>query len=66
MFDIQLSWKEFSTAVNNGSLQITYINKDSNYYLFSVREGIQLVCVIPNGNAEDFENNYKDESISLI
>lgn len=64
--DIRLTWEEFRDSVDNHELSIKYIQKDGNYYLFVIKESVQFVCVLQIENSEEFVQNYKLNSISIL
>lgn len=66
--DIRISWDTFRDKVDSDSLAVTYIDKDGNYYLFAVKDLVQLICVLDKDgeNAEEFETNYKMNAVSIL
>lgn len=61
--DIKVDWPQMRNMAD-----ITYIDKNGNYYLFANREQIYLVCVLDKESKEasEFEKYYKSSATNII
>lgn len=68
MIDIKTSWASFKAIVDTYDSTISYVDKNGNYYLFTIHESNNLTCILDKSSedAEDFEDNYLTNSTLIL
>lgn len=60
MISVSLPWNSFKSKSN-----IKYVEAQGNYYLYATDESTEWSCILPVGEAEEFEQSYKSDATNI-